>query len=182
VAADFSLAKYQEIIMTIPRSQTGSSTTKNSSAPNAIELLMSDHRKVEALFEEFEKSKRDEKRERIVQEICKELTLHADLEESEFYPLVQKTLKDTADMIDEARVEHSSLRWLIKQLQSADSSSDLYEAKVTVLKEYVQHHVREEEKELFPKVKKSEIDIEELGVTLQNAKPKLEKTLKQKLN
>lgn len=164
--------------MTTPRTQSRSSTSKNSAAPDAIELLKSDHRKVEALFEEFEKSKRGEKRERLVQEICKELTLHADLEETEFYPLVRRTLKDTEDMIDEAQVEHASLRWLIKQLQAANAESELYEAKVAVLKEYVQHHVKEEEKELFPKVKKSEIDIDELGEKLQTSKLELEKKMK----
>lgn len=164
--------------MTTPRTQPRSSTSKNSATPNAIELLKNDHRKVEALFEEFEKSRRGEKRERLVQEICKELTLHADLEETEFYPLVRRTLNEAEDMIDEAKVEHASLRWLIKQLQTADSESDLYEAKVTVLKEYVQHHVKEEEKELFPKVKKSEIDIDELGEKLQASKLELERKIK----
>lgn len=165
--------------MTTPRTQSSTAkTTKKTDAPNAIQLLMADHRKVEALFEEFEKSKRDEKRGRIVQEICTELTVHADLEESEFYPVVQKELKEAEDLVDEAKVEHASLRWLIQQLQSAEPSSDLYEAKVTVLKEYVEHHVKEEEKEMFPKVKKSEIDIDALGETLQNAKLALQKKLK----
>jgi hemerythrin superfamily protein len=169
-----------EIVMTTPRTQSSTAKTakKSADAQNAIELLMADHRKVEALFEEFEKSKRDEKRGRIVQEICTELTIHADLEEKEFYPLVQKEIKAAEDLVDEAKVEHSSLRWLIQQLQSAEPSSELYEAKVTVLKEYVEHHVKEEEKEMFPKVKKSEIDIDALGETLQNAKLALQKKLK----
>jgi hemerythrin superfamily protein len=171
---------YMEIDMTTPRTQSSSAKTTKKSADtqNAIKLLMADHRKVEALFEEFEKSKSDEKRGRIVQEICAELTIHADLEEKEFYPRVKKEIKEAEDLVDEAKVEHSSLRWLIQQLQSADPSSDLYEAKVTVLKEYVEHHVKEEEKEMFPKVKKSDIDIEALGETLQSAKLALQKKLK----
>jgi DNA-binding FrmR family transcriptional regulator len=80
-------------------------------------------------------------------------------------------------MIDEAVVEHSSLKWLIAQLESEAIDSELYDAKVTVLKEYVEHHVKEEEKELFPKVQKSALDIVELGDTMQAAKKVLQKEL-----
>lgn len=144
-------------------------------APNAITLLKSDHRLVEELFEKFEKTGSKDRKLKLVKSICDELTVHAELEEKFFYPVVREALKKERDLLDEALVEHSSLKWLIAQLKAEGLDSDLFDAKVTVLKEYVQHHVKEEEKELFPKVKKSPLDLGELGTTLQDEKLKLQK-------
>lgn len=144
-------------------------------APNAIALLKSDHRLVEELFEKFEKTNSKDRKSKIVKSICEELTVHAELEEKFFYPVVRETLKKEDDLLDEAQVEHASLKWLIAQLKAEGPDSEFYDAKVTVLKEYVQHHVKEEEKELFPKVKKSPLDLGELGTTLLSEKQKLQK-------
>jgi hemerythrin-like domain-containing protein len=110
-----------------------------------------------------------------VQQICEELTVHAQLEEQAFYPEAQKALGDERDLVDEARVEHASLKWLIAQLENEGPDSELYGARVTVLKEYVQHHVREEEKEMFPKLRKTELDLDRLGQTLFEVKQQLSK-------
>jgi|SRR5690606_10197360 len=162
--------------MTTPRNQTSGSTSKSKTkAPlDAIEMLKEDHRKVEELFAAYEKEKNNKKKWNIVDQICTELTVHAQLEETSFYPLVQEALgEEEASLVDEASVEHASLKWLIEQLQREDVDAPLHEAKVTVLKEYVAHHVKEEEKEMFPKVKKSDIDIVELAETLRAAREKI---------
>jgi hemerythrin superfamily protein len=143
-------------------------------AMDALALLKADHRTVEELFEEFESARKPERKQMIVQTICNELTIHAKLEESAFYPPVREALPKDEDLLDEAQVEHNSLKWLIAQLEGVEPGSELYDAKVTVLKEYVQHHVKEEEKEMFPKVRKSSLDTKELGKTLQAVKQKLQ--------
>jgi hemerythrin superfamily protein len=144
---------------------------------DAIALLKADHRTVEELFEKFEKTNSKDRKLKLVKSICEELTLHAELEENFFYPPVRETLKKDGDLLDEAQVEHNSLKWLIAQLEAEGPDSDLYDAKVTVLKEYVQHHVKEEEKQLFPKVKKIPLDLGELGSVLLDEKQKLQKKL-----
>lgn len=168
--------------MTTPRTENAAkkspSKTASKAKPDAIAMLKADHRNVEALFSEYESAKQKEKRAQLVDSICNELSLHAALEESEFYPVAKEALGEEADLIDEAEVEHSSLKWLIHQLQTEPSDTDQYAAKVTVLKEYVSHHVKEEEKELFPKVKKAGVDTAELGATMEAAKAGLQKKLK----
>ena len=167
---------------TSPATQKSPTKSPSKSTNDAIALLKADHRNVEALFSEYESAKQKDKRNQLVDAICNELTLHAALEEAEFYPVVKEALGEDADLIDEAQVEHSSLKWLIHQLQTEPADTEQYAAKVTVLQEYVSHHVKEEEKELFPKVKKSGIDTAELGDTLVAAKASLQKKLKLNLN
>lgn len=148
--------------MTTTRSETKPKTTKssNSKAPHdAIALLMADHRKVEDLFEQYEKARSSAKKVDIAKSICDELTVHAAVEEKGFYPPAKEALGDEADLVSEAVVEHSSLKWLIAQIKTEAPDSELYDAKVKVLQEYVSHHVKEEEKEMFPKIKKSSLDI-----------------------
>lgn len=167
-----------------PQTKTGRAkpTRKIVPAPakakDAIAMLKEDHRRVEDLFSQFESARKGERKLRIVQSICAELTLHAALEETEFYPLAREFLKKDEDLLDEAEVEHASLKWLIAQLETVSPESDLYDAKVTVLKEYVSHHVKEEEKEMFPKVRKSALDTAALGATMQAAKERLQQTLR----
>jgi hemerythrin superfamily protein len=153
-------------------------STVKEKGKDAIALLKEDHRRVEELFSQFESAGKPANKEALVQRICEELTVHATLEESQFYPPVREALANDQDLIDEAEVEHASLKWLIAQLESASPQSDHYEAKVTVLKEYVQHHVKEEEKTLFPKVRKSALDTVALGKVLQATKTKLQQELK----
>ena len=142
---------------------------------DAIALLTEDHRKVQALFKQFEslkesEGKRDDKAA-LVQQICTELTLHALVEEEIFYPAVRKAIDDD-DLMDEADVEHTSAKALIIELMTGRPGDDHYDAKVTVLGEYINHHVREEEGEMFPKARK-EVDTAALGKKLAARKAQL---------
>ena len=133
---------------------------------DAIDLLTEDHRNVKALFKEFASLKEDdeapdEQKAALVQQICVELTLHALLEEEIFYPAVRKAIDDD-DMMDEADVEHGTAKALIVDLMTGKPGADQFEAKVTVLGEYIDHHVKEEENEMFPKARKA-VDVEALG-------------------
>jgi hemerythrin superfamily protein len=138
---------------------------KTSATSDAIAILTDDHKTVKKLFKDFEKLKEKgdaAEKESLVEEICAELTIHAEVEEEVFYPAAREAINDDA-LINEAEVEHASAKDLIEQLQAMDSSDPMYEAKVTVLSEQIDHHVEEEEKEMFPKVKKAKLDLEALG-------------------
>jgi hemerythrin superfamily protein len=139
---------------------------------DAIKLLRADHKLVNDLFEQFESARGTSKKKTLVAQICMELTIHAQIEEEIFYPAVQRALKDKT-LIPEARVEHDTLKYLIAQIVDAETDSELYEAKVTVLSEYVKHHVKEEQNEIFPKVKESKLDLMELGGQLAMRKEEL---------
>jgi len=129
--------------------------------PNdAIAMLEADHAKVKSLFEQFEglsdRSKASKKK--IADQICSELTIHAEVEEQVFYPAVRGPVRDD-DLMDEAVVEHASAKELIAQIIEMDPGDDLYDAKVKVLSEQIEHHVGEEEGEMFPKVRKGGVDL-----------------------
>lgn len=144
------------------------------SATHANKLLIADHRKVDALFEEFESAEDSVKKAALVTEICRELTVHAEIEEKIYYPESRRVLeKDDQDMVDEAYVEHASLKGLIMRLDGMKPADHLFDAYVTVLKEYVQHHVKEEESEYFPKVEKTSLDLEAVGARMLTLKEKL---------
>jgi hypothetical protein len=144
--------------------------------PDALTLLTQDHDNVRAMFRKYERltesSARAEERNALAALICAELTIHAQIEEEIFYPAVRRGLKDK-DLIDEALVEHSSAKELISQLADMDAKDDLFDAKVKVLGEQIDHHVEEEQNEMFEQVKKSKLDLEELGARLQMRKQEL---------
>lgn len=147
------------------------------SGQDAIALLTQDHNKVKMLFEEFEKLKtaedaEDEKLD-IVQEICAELTIHAKIEEEIFYPATIEAIGQL-DIMDEAVVEHKGTREQIEQLVLMAPEEEYYDAKVTVLKEMVEHHIREEEGKMFPLLQKASIDLTALGQRLGQRKQELQ--------
>jgi hemerythrin superfamily protein len=149
-----------------------------SSKVDAITLLTQDHRDVEKLFKEFEKAKKNEDdgaKAEVVKRVCIALTAHAEIEEEIFYPAVRRET-DEEDMMDEAEVEHGSIKELVASLEEMEPSDDLYDAKMTVLAEYVKHHVKEEEGEMFPKVKKRKLDLSTLGTEMMERKREVEKT------
>ena len=159
------------------KSSTHSSTKSN--AADAIALLTADHKSVKAMFQAFEKIKdrkdsQDEKTE-LVQRICAELTVHATIEEEIFYPAVREAIDDE-DLMNEAEVEHASAKDLIAQLESDSPNDERYDAKVTVLGEMIDHHVNEEENEMFPKARKA-IDVHEIGAELAARKAELSEEL-----
>jgi hemerythrin superfamily protein len=150
---------------------------ESSASPDAIELLKNDHDEVDAMFKEYEDLKeegRPAQKHELAQCICDALTVHATIEEEIFYPAVRRERGETGDLVDEARVEHQSLKDIIGRLEAAPPSDPLYDAGVKVLSEYVKHHVREEENELFPKVRKLDIDLDALGARLMARKEELE--------
>jgi len=144
---------------------------------DVIDLLTEDHRKVEEMFEEYESSKDeadDEAKSALVATICLELTMHASVEEEIFYPAARAALdEEDSDMLDEAEVEHASVKVLIADLADMQPSDALYDAKVKVLSEYVKHHVQEEEGEIFPSVRESDIDLASLGEEVASRKQEL---------
>lgn len=150
---------------------------ENGATQDAIELLMADHKKVKKLFADFDKLKEDGSdadKSALVEQICNELKIHTLLEEEIFYPAVRKAIKDS-DLMDEALVEHAGAKDLIAQLEGASADDDLYDAKVTVLGEQINHHVKEEEGQMFPEAKKAKVDTEALGATMLKRKQALMK-------
>lgn len=157
------------------RPRTSHAPAPKKSEPDAIAMLTADHKKVKGLFEQFKKMKddgSDDEKAAIVQQICTELTIHAELEEEIFYPAVRGQIDDE-DLMDEAEVEHAGAKDLIAQLESMEPGDDLYDAKVTVLGEQIDHHVKEEEGEMFPKVKKAKVDTSALGAEMASRKEEL---------
>jgi hemerythrin superfamily protein len=146
------------------RTSRAKSTSRRSNT-NVITMLTEDHAKVRKMFKQFEKSKDDEDdaaKAALVSEICTESKLHTQIEEECFYPAAREALEEQ-DLLDEAEVEHATAKELISQLESMQPGDELYDAKVTVLGEYVEHHAKEEEKEMFPKVRKAKLDLDALA-------------------
>jgi hemerythrin superfamily protein len=145
-------------------------------AQDAIKLLKADHDEVEALFAQYEKQKKRDGRQKsdLIDKICTALSVHAQIEEEIFYPAARDALDEAGDeLLDEAEVEHSSIKSLVEQLEAMVPNDELCDAKVKVLSEYVKHHVKEEEGELFPKVKKTDLDLDALGAELAERKAEL---------
>jgi iron-sulfur cluster repair protein YtfE (RIC family) len=120
---------------------------------DALDFLKSQHREVESLFSEFEKADSNKEQFELSQTLCAKLTVHATIEEEIFYPAIRKG--ETKDLVLEAAEEHLSVKRIIADLEELEANDERLEAKVSVLKEQVSHHVDEEEDELFPKVKKA---------------------------
>ena len=152
------------------------SPTKAAHNEDAVTLLTADHAKVKRLFEEFADLKEGDgsadDKSALVTQICSELKVHAEIEQEIFYPAVRRAIDD-GDLMDEALVEHAGAKELIAQLEDMSPDDELYDAKVTVLGEQIQHHVREEEGEMFPKAKKAKVDGEELGLQMTERKAEL---------
>ena len=139
---------------------------------NAIRLLEQDHRAVEKLFASFESARSDDRKQQLADRICLELKVHTQIEEEIFYPAAGRALDDH-DMIDEAIVEHASAKRLIAEIEAMQAGQDMFDATVKVLGEQIDHHVEEEEKELFPECRKANMDMEALGERLRQAKLEL---------
>ena len=154
-----------------------SSTQKKSSpatkkAADAIALLRADHKAVATLFAEYKTLRSPAKKKTLVTKICTELAVHAQIEEEIFYPAVQKALKDRT-LVPEATVEHATMKSLIAQVEDKDPDGDMFDAKITVLSEYVTHHVKEEQGEMFAKAKATSLDMHALGAKLAARKAEL---------
>jgi len=141
----------------------------DESSTDAIALLMNDHQEVKQLFERYEElvesGADDDEKQSLADEICTMLTVHATIEEELFYPAARDAVDDDS-LLNEAEVEHQSAKDLIAQIQASDPSDALYDAQVHVLGEYIDHHVKEEEGELFPEVRDADLDLEALGAEM----------------
>ena len=147
-------------------------TPKEMAQKDAIAMLKADHRLVEDLFEEFEKAKSDTQKTSIVSQICKELIVHMQLEEEIFYPAVKAALNDH-DLVPEGVVEHTSVKDLIAEVKDKAPYGEMYDAKVKVMNELVEHHVKEEEEEMFVKALETKLDLKALGAEMANRKEEL---------
>ena len=134
---------------------------------DALQLLMAEHREVKAMFQAYDKlaeagGKGDE-RMLLASQICVALTVHTQMEEEILYPAAREVLTHDEDIVDEAYVEHAGAKSLIAQIKTMTSDQPLFDAKVHVLGEYIDHHVKEEESEFFPKLRKTALDLDAMG-------------------
>jgi hemerythrin superfamily protein len=144
---------------------------------DAIALLKQDHREVEKLFKDFEGAKGEGRKEKLARQICLELTIHTEIEEEIFYPACDGKVEE--DLLKEAYVEHDAAKLLMAEIEAGSGKTDdFFDAKVQVLSEQIKHHVEEEEKELFPEVRKAEIHLKALGEQLAERKKELMKEYK----
>ena len=143
---------------------------------DAVSLLTSDHAEVRQMFEEYRQllddNAGDDRRGELAGQICSALTVHAEIEEDIFYPALRERLADDL-ALDRAEVEHAIARDLIEQIESMEPDDALFDARVLVLAEYVEHHAQEEESEIFPQAEQSGIDLDELGAELAERKHEL---------
>jgi hemerythrin superfamily protein len=144
---------------------------------DAIALLKEDHRAVEKLFSDYERAEGNGRRQTLARRICLELTVHTTIEEEIFYPACDGKIDE--DLLKEAYVEHDAAKLLIAEIEGGEGKGDdFFDAKVQVLGEEITHHVREEEKELFPQLRKTEIDLDALGERLALRKAELMREFK----
>lgn len=145
-----------------------------SKSPDAIELLKEDHRTVEKLFKDFEDAKGDGRKEKLARQICLELTVHTAIEEEIFYPACKGAVEE--DLLKESFVEHDAAKLLIAEIESGNGKSDeFFDAKVKVLQEEIEHHVKEEEGfgGVFSQAKKGDLDLDSLGEQMDARKKEL---------
>lgn len=165
---------------TVSTEQSDKVKVTNAVKHDVIVLLKNDHAEVKKLFKQFDKLAEKEDiqgKVQIANKICSELIAHTLAEEEIFYPGARAATKDD-DMLNEAVVEHDSAKDLISQIQEMDPEDPMYDAKVTVLGEYINHHVEEEESEMFPEVRESkELDLRELAVKFSARKEEILKQL-----
>ena len=146
---------------------------------DACDLLDADHKKVQKMFKDYEElagsraRSAAQKKLDLSRQICMELTVHTQIEEEIFYPALREAIKET-DLLDEATVEHQSAKELIAQLEQAGEADEMYDAKVKVLGEYVNHHIKEEKNEMFPKARSArKLDLIALRDEMQTRKEEL---------
>jgi hemerythrin superfamily protein len=149
---------------------------KDAKPGDAIALLIADHEKVKAMFKQFEElgDRAYASKKKLADQICDELTKHTIAEEEIFYPAVRQALKSSGDMVDEAYVEHAAAKDLIAQILSMEATEDLFDAKVKVLSEQIEHHVKEEEEEMFPEARGTKLDMVALGEQIAERKAQIE--------
>ncbi len=144
---------------------------------DALQLLMAEHREVKAMFQQYarlaEARGKGDERMLLASQICVALALHTQLEEEILYPAARTVLTHDEDVVDEAYVEHAGAKSLVAQLKTMTSDQPLFDAKVHVLGEYIDHHVREEETGFFPKLRRTGLDLDAMGERIAARKRQL---------
>lgn len=149
-------------------------TLEKEKTQDAIALIKSDHEKVKQLFDDFEDAESMREKKKIAQEAINELKIHAVIEENLFYPSVRQQIEDEEGIMDEADEEHHVAKVLIAELENMTGDEEHWEAKFTVLAENIRHHIKEEEGEMLPQAKKTDIDMKVLGQQMMELKQKLQ--------
>ena len=161
---------------TAKKAATRPQATATAAKTDATALLERDHAEVKKLFKQYEKlaeaEAEGEERQALAERICAMLTVHATIEEEIFYPAAREADVED-DLLNEAEVEHATAKDLIAQIESASPDDELYDAKVTVLGEYIDHHVQEEEGQMFPKCRRARMDLAGLAQQLAERKSEL---------
>jgi hypothetical protein len=159
--------------------RSSSGTTRKASSNGVLAMLMADHKKVQKMFRDFEKKCESDPQEaeQIMTMAIAELKIHTTLEEEMFYPEARQALGDSAHLVDEAAIEHGSAKALIQQIEQMQSHDGHRIAAFKVLAEYVKHHIQEEEKEMFPKLKKAKMDVESMSPQMRERKQRLQAEL-----
>ena len=155
-----------------PKATRRSSPRRTRRPADTLTMLRADHENVSAMFDRFERTRKESVKQDLAERICTELTIHATIEEEIFYPAVRELIDDD-DLMAEATVEHASVKNLIAQIEAASPDDEMFNAQVTVLGEYVKHHVKEEQQEMFPKVRKTDLDLKALGDQIRQRKQEL---------
>ena len=151
---------------------------RKAEGQDAIALLKADHREVEKTFAQFEKASGNARKGELAEKICLALKVHMQIEEEIFYPAARETLKAKDEpMMDEAVVEHAAAKDLIGEIEEMEPGQDLFDAKVKVLSEQIEHHVEEEEKDMFPMLQKTDMDMDAIGARMAARKAELMKSL-----
>jgi hemerythrin superfamily protein len=160
------------------RGRSGGKTggRSGSQVKDALALLRADHDMVAELVEKYERGKKradNDKKEQMAQQICQELTIHAQIEEEIFYPALREASEEAEEALAEAEVEHGAVKKLVEEIEGSSPDSELFDAQITVLGEYVKHHVKEEQSELFRMAREADIDLKALGRELAARKAEL---------
>ncbi len=173
-----SVAKTNPAVKKTASSKSVASAKKSPAAKtppqsqDAIAILRADHSLVSGLFAEFAKTRSGSRKKSLVAQICTELSIHAQVEEEIFYPAIKAALRDK-ELVPEATVEHATLKDLMAQVEGKEPDGEMYDAKIKVMSEYVKHHVKEEQTEMFPKARKTNLDMKELGARMLVRKEEL---------
>ncbi len=140
---------------------------------DAIELLKADHKKVKAIFDQFENTDNKAMQFKLAKQAIEELKVHALIEEEIFYPAVREAIDDEDNIMNEAEEEHHVAKVLIAELDQMEKADEHFEAKFIVLAENIRHHIKEEEGEMLPEAKKADLDMNELGAEMMQRKEQL---------
>ncbi|HEX4884745.1 MAG TPA: hemerythrin domain-containing protein [Casimicrobiaceae bacterium] len=146
---------------------------------DALSLLREDHERVDGLFKKYDRMKEgDERKQALREQILEEVRVHAQVEEELFYPALRTVLEeqgkqDKTELLDEADVEHSTVKFLMAEIEGGKLESEMVDARMKVMSEYIKHHVEEEEGEIFRAAKRSDVDLEALGRQMDARKREL---------